>query len=106
MVNENNIQNNNIVIGGAEQRQKLVDNINMVIQLKETIASANESIKNVIANSYEDYTSLTADPIKKGKFSKQFKLIVSEALSAKATEVNNESQDAIEAFELIKNKLI
>ena len=53
MVNENNIQNNNIVIGGAEQRQKLVDNINTVIQLRETIASANESIKNVIANSYD-----------------------------------------------------
>ena len=102
---EQNIQGS-IVIGGAEERQKLINTINEGIKLKETISSANESIKNIINNSYENYQGLTSDPIKKGKFSKQFKLIIEEALNAKATEVNSETQEAIESFELIKNKLI
>jgi len=96
----------NILPSGLDERQKFIDAVNNVIELKEAIKSATESIKNTIDNAYDNYTSITAEPLKKGKFSKQFKLVVSEALSAKATEVNNETQGAIEVFELIKNKLI
>lgn len=101
-------KNNDIIIlpSGQEERQKFIDAVNSVLELKEIIASSTESIKSVIENAYDNYVSNTPDPLKKGKFTKQFKLVVAEALSAKATEVNNESQGAIEVFELIKNKLI
>ena len=96
----------NILPSGLDERQKFIDAVNNVIELKELIKSTTASIKNVIENAYDSYVSTTPEPVKKGKFSKQFKWVVSEALDAKATEINNESQGAIEVFELIKNKLI
>lgn len=100
--------NKSIVVGGAEDREKLISNVNEVIRHKEMIAASNEAIKAIIGASYEQYCELVNEEsrLKKGKFSKQFKLIISEALEAKASEINEEAQEAVDSFELIKNKLI
>lgn len=100
--------NNSISIVPADQvaREDLVAALNEYIKLQEVIESAKESMKAIVGAQYEKHVESVGDPLKKGKFSKQFKLVVQEHLAAKASEAVEENDNAVSAYEVLKNKLV
>lgn len=97
----------NVVPAGIEDRDFFVGQINEVIKLREIVESAKESEKMILNNLYEKHKELHGDnALKKGKFNKYTKAIVSEHLSAKVTEAANDSDESLSAYELVKSKLV
>lgn len=103
MTNSNLIS---IVPSDQTAREDLVKGLNEYIKLEEIIESSKEAMKNIVTSQYEKHSEQFSEPLKKGKFSKQFKLVVKEHLAAKASEAIQENDEAIGAYEVIKNKLI
>ena len=95
-----------IIVGGKEEREKTISSLNEVIKLQEAMDAAKEHIKEQINGAYETYKTLVAEPMKKGAFSKQFKLIIAEHLAAKASETLETADSAKASYEVIKGSLI
>ena len=97
----------NIVTAGVEDRELFVKEVNEIIKLREIVQSAKESEKMILNNLYEKHKELHGDnALKKGKFNKYTKSIVAEHLEAKVTEVANDSEESLSAYELVKSKLV
>lgn len=97
----------NVVPAGIEDRELFVKDVNEIIRLREVVESAKESEKMILNNLYEKHKELHGDnALKKGKFNKYTKAIVSEHLSAKVTEAANDSDESLSAYELVKSKLV
>ena len=104
MVNQSQV---NVVPSGVEDRELFVKEVNEIIKLREIVQSAKESEKMILNNLYEKHKELHGDnALKKGKFNKYTKSIVSEHLEAKVTEVANDSEESLSAYELVKSKLV
>lgn len=104
MVNQAQV---NVVPSGVEDRELFVKEVNEIIKLREIVQSAKESEKMILNNLYEKHKELHGDnALKKGKFNKYTKSIVSEHLEAKVTEVANDSEESLSAYELVKSKLV
>ena len=104
MVNQSQV---NVVPAGVEDRELFVKEVNEIIKLREIVQSAKESEKMILNNLYEKHKELHGDnALKKGKFNKYTKSIVSEHLEAKVTEVANDSEESLSAYELVKAKLV
>ena len=104
MVNQSQV---NVVPSGVEDRELFVKEVNEIIKLREIVQSAKESEKMILNNLYEKHKELHGDnALKKGKFNKYTKSIVSEHLEAKVTEVANDSEESLSAYELVKAKLV
>lgn len=104
MVNQAQV---NVVPSGVEDRELFVKEVNEIIKLREIVQSAKESEKMILNNLYEKHKELHGDnALKKGKFNKYTKSIVSEHLEAKVTEVANDSEESLSAYELVKAKLV
>ena len=104
MVNQAQV---NVVPSGTEDRELFVKEVNEIIKLREIVQSAKESEKMILNNLYEKHKELHGDnALKKGKFNKYTKSIVSEHLEAKVTEVANDSEESLSAYELVKAKLV
>ena len=97
----------NIVPAGVEDRELFVKEVNEIIKLREIVQSAKESEKMILNNLYEKHKELHGDnALKKGKFNKYTKSIVAEHLESKVTEVANDSEESLSAYELVKSKLV
>ena len=97
----------NVVPAGVEDRELFVKEVNEIIKLREIVQSAKESEKMILNNLYERHKELHGDySLKKGKFNKYTKSIVAEHLDAKVTEVANDSEESLSAYELVKSKLV
>ena len=104
MVNQSQV---NVVPSGVEDRELFVKEVNEIIKLREIVQSAKESEKMILNNLYEKHKELHGDnALKKGKFNKYTKSIVAEHLEAKVTEVANDSEESLSAYELVKSKLV
>ena len=104
MVNQAQV---NVVPSGVEDRELFVKEVNEIIKLREIVQSAKESEKMILNNLYEKHKELHGDnALKKGKFNKYTKSIVSEHLEAKVTEIANDSEESLSAYELVKSKLV
>lgn len=104
MVNQTQV---NVVPSGVEDREFFVKELNEVIKLREVVASSKESEKRILAGLYEKHKQLHGDnALKKSKFNKYTKDIVAEHLEAKVTEVANDSEESLSAYELVKSKLV
>ena len=104
MVNQAQV---NVVPSGVEDRELFVKEVNEIIKLREIVQSAKESEKMILNNLYEKHKELHGDnALKKGKFNKYTKSIVAEHLDAKVTEVANDSEESLSAYELVKSKLV
>lgn len=104
MVNQSQV---NVVPAGTEDRDVFVKEVNEIIKLREIVQSAKESEKMILNNLYEKHKELHGDnALKKGKFNKYTKSIVAEHLEAKVTEVANDSEESLSAYELVKSKLV
>jgi hypothetical protein len=104
MVNQAQV---NVVPSGVEDRELFVKEVNEIIKLREIVQSAKESEKMILNNLYEKHKELHGDnALKKGKFNKYTKSIVAEHLEAKVTEVANDSEESLSAYELVKSKLV
>lgn len=104
MVNQTQV---NVVPAGVEDRELFVKEVNEIIKLREIVQSAKESEKMILSSLYEKHKELNGDnALKKGKFNKYTKSIVSEHLEAKVTEVANDSEESLSAYELVKSKLV
>ena len=104
MVNQAQV---NVVPSGVEDRELFVKEVNEIIKLREIVQSAKESEKMILNNLYEKHKELHGDnALKKGKFNKYTKSIVSEHLEAKVTEVANDSEESLSAYELVKARLV
>lgn len=104
MVNQTQV---NVVPAGIEDREKFIKEVNDIIKLREVVQSAKESEKFILQNLYEKHKELHEDnALKKGKFNKYTKAIVAEHLEAKVTEVANDSEESLSAYELVKSKLV
>lgn len=97
----------NVVPAGVEDREQFVKEINEIIKLREVVQSAKESEKFILQNLYDKHKETHGDhALKKGKFNKYTKAIISEHLEAKVTETANDSDEALSAYELVKSKLV
>ena len=97
----------NVVPAGVEDREFFVGQVNEIIKLREIVQSAKESEKMILNNLYEKHKDLHGDnALKKGKFNKYTKSIVAEHLEAKVTEVANDSEESLSAYEIVKSKLV
>ena len=97
----------NVVPAGVGDRELFVKEVNEIIKLREIVQSAKESEKMILNNLYEKHKDLHGDnALKKGKFNKYTKSIVAEHLEAKVTEVANDSEESLSAYELVKSKLV
>ncbi len=97
----------NVVPSGVEDRELFVKEVNEIIKLRDIVQSAKESEKMILNNLYEKHKELHGDnALKKGKFNKYTKAIVAEHLEAKVTEVANDSEESLSAYELVKSKLV
>lgn len=97
----------NVVPAGVEDRELFVKEVNEIIKLREIVQSAKESEKMILSALYEKHKELHGDnALKKGKFNKYTKSIVAEHLEAKVTEVANDSEESLSAYELVKSKLV
>ena len=97
----------NVVPAGVEDRELFVKEVNEIIKLREIVQSAKESEKMILSGLYEKQKDLHGDnALKKGKFNKYTKSIVAEHLEAKVTEVANDSEESLSAYELVKAKLV
>ena len=104
MVNQAQV---NVVPSGVEDRELFIKEVNEIIKLREIVQSAKESEKMILNNLYEKHKELHGDnALKKGKFNKYTKSIVAEHLEAKVTEVANDSEESLSAYELVKSKLV
>lgn len=104
MVNQTQV---NVVPAGVEDRELFVKEVNEIIKLREVVQSAKESEKMILSSLYEKHKELHGDnALKKGKFNKYTKAIVAEHLEAKVTEVANDSEESLSAYELVKSKLV
>ncbi|QEG08414.1 hypothetical protein HWC26_gp162 [Aeromonas phage 2L372X] len=104
MVNQTQV---NVVPAGVEDRELFVKEVNEIIKLREIVQSAKESEKMILSSLYEKHKELHGDnALKKGKFNKYTKAIVAEHLEAKVTEVANDSEESLSAYELVKSKLV
>lgn len=104
MVNQSQV---NVVPADVEDRELFVKEVNEVIKLREIVQSAKESEKMILSGLYEKHKELHGDnALKKGKFNKYTKAIVAEHLEAKVTEVANDSEESLSAYELVKSKLV
>ena len=104
MVNQTQV---NVVPAGVEDREFFVGQVNEIIKLREIVQSAKESEKMILSSLYEKHKELHGDnALKKGKFNKYTKSIVAEHLEAKVTEVANDSEESLSAYELVKSKLV
>ena len=104
MVNQAQV---NVVPAGVEDRELFVKEVNEIIKLREIVQSAKESEKMILSSLYEKHKELHWDnALKKGKFNKYTKSIVAEHLEAKVTEVANDSEESLSAYELVKSKLV
>ena len=104
MVNQTQV---NVVPAGVEDRELFVKEVNEIIKLREIVQSAKESEKMILNALYEKHKELHGDnALKKGKFNKYTKSIVAEHLEAKVTEVANDSEESLSAYELVKSKLV
>lgn len=104
MVNQAQV---NVVPSGVEDRELFVKEVNEIIKLREIVQSAKESEKMILNSLYEKHKELHGDnALKKGKFNKYTKSIVAEHLEAKVTEVANDSEESLSAYELVKSKLV
>ena len=104
MVNQAQV---NVVPSGVEDRELFVKEVNEIIKLREIVQSAKESEKMILNNLYEKHKELHGDnALKKGKFNKYTKSIIAEHLEAKVTEVANDSEESLSAYELVKSKLV
>ena len=104
MVNQTQV---NVVPAGVEDRELFVKEVNEIIKLREVVQSAKESEKMILSNLYEKHKELHGDnALKKGKFNKYTKSIVAEHIEAKVTEVANDSEENLSAYELVKSKLV
>ena len=104
MVNQAQV---NVVPSGVEDRELFVKEVNEIIKLRDIVQSAKESEKMILNNLYEKHKELHGDnALKKGKFNKYTKSIVAEHLEAKVTEVANDSEESLSAYELVKSKLV
>lgn len=97
----------NVVPAGVEDRELFVKEVNEIIKLREIVQSAKESEKMILGSLYEKHKELHGDnALKKSKFNKYTKAIVAEHLEAKVTEVANDSEESLSAYELVKSKLV
>ena len=97
----------NVVPAGVEDREFFVGQVNEIIKLRDIVQSAKESEKMILSNLYEKHKELHGDnALKKGKFNKYTKSIVAEHLEAKVTEVANDSEESLSAYEIVKSKLV
>lgn len=104
MVNQTQV---NVVPSGTEDRELFVKEVNEIIKLREVVQSAKESEKMILQGLYDTHKELHGDnALKKGKFNKYTKAIVAEHLEAKVTEVANDSEESLSAYELVKSKLV
>ena len=104
MVNQSQV---NVVPSGVEDREFFVGQVNEIIKLREVVQSAKESEKMILSTLYEKHKGIHGDnALKKGKFNKYTKSIVAEHLEAKVTEVANDSEESLSAYEIVKSKLV
>lgn len=97
----------NVVPAGVEGREQFVKDINEIIRLREVVQSAKESEKSILKSLYDKHKETHGEnSLKKGKFNKYTKDIISEHLEAKVTEIANDSDEALSAYELVKSKLV
>lgn len=104
MVNQTQV---NVVPAGTEDRDVFVKEVNEIIKLREIVQSAKDSEKVILQGLYDTHKDFHGDnALKKGKFNKYVKGVVSEHLDAKVTETATDSDEALSAYEIVKAKLV
>jgi len=97
----------NVVPSGVDERDIFIKKINEIIKLRETAHSAKEAEKDILQELYDKHKEINKNySLKKGKFNKYTKSIVAEHLESKVSEIVNDSEESLVAYELVKTKLV
>ena len=94
-----------IIPRGEEERAIFVTRLNEYLKLHEIIESAKYSQKDIMTSIAESFIAVN-DDVKKAEVNKRVKLLLEEAIKAKATEQLELAEEVLEDYSIVKGKLI